>query len=177
MTTSFFASAEERTRYIVSSSASGWRSTDASIKSRAVTSSPPSLSCNACVMVVIPAPERPISTTTPCSATSRSMLSNAVCCAGINFDEDTSIPPPRCRDAFGFVRDGVFRHVANAIGGGARPAPAVRFAVAPHEEALVVRVLRRLHPLLQLARGPIELVRVCVSDENVDLIYELGPEC
>src|SRR5262245_33130784 len=146
------------------------------MKSRAVTSSPPSLLCNARVMVVIPAPERPISTTTPYSSTSRSMLSNAVCCAGINFDEDTSIPPPRCRDAFGSMRDGVFRHVANAIGGAAGSAPAVRFAIAPHEEALVVRVLRRLHPLLELARGAVELIGIRVADVNVDLIYELGPE-
>src|SRR5262245_1914439 len=146
------------------------------MKSRAVMSVPPSLSCKARAMVVVPEPARPRNATTPCSATSRSMLSNAFCCAGISFNEDTSIPPPRGCNTFGLVRDGVFRHVANTIGGGAGPAPAVRFAVSPHEEAFVVRVLRRLHPLFQLARGAVELVGICVSDENVDLIYELGPE-
>ncbi len=57
-----------------------------------------------------------------------------------------------------------------------RPAPAVRLAVAVHEEALVVRVLGLLHPLLELLRRVVQVVRVDVAGVEVQLVDELRAE-
>src|SRR6476469_1942632 len=87
-----------------------------------------------------------------------------------------SIPPPRRRRPRRHVTQTMLRHLAQPVGARAGTAPTMRLLVAVDEVPLVVRILRRLHPRLELARCALEEEAVHVADVDVQLVDELGTD-
>src|SRR5512138_1779415 len=87
-----------------------------------------------------------------------------------------SIFPPRRRGPSRHLPQPVLRHLSETVGARTGSAPTVRFLIAVHEVALVVRVLGRLHPCLELSCRAVEEEAVHVADVDVKLVDELGSD-
>src|SRR5512146_1488955 len=87
-----------------------------------------------------------------------------------------SIFPPRRRGPGRHLPQPVLRHFSETVGARTRSAPTVRLLIAVHEVPLVVRVLRCLHPCLELARRAVEEEAVHVADGDMELVDELGSD-
>src|SRR5262249_16126009 len=57
-----------------------------------------------------------------------------------------------------------------------RPHPAVRLAVAIHEEAWIVRIRGGLHPRLEILRRDVKEVGVHRAGEEKQLVHKLRPQ-
>jgi acetylornithine deacetylase/succinyl-diaminopimelate desuccinylase-like protein len=83
------------------------------------------------------------------------------------------VPPPRRRRAVGFFGNHERRDFLEPFRGRGGSGPAVRLAITVQKEPLVVRLLGRLHPFLELLRGVVQLESVHRAGVDVDLVDDL----